>query len=247
MDKDNIHEMLDRVEQVNETEPVIENVYQKIVRVIRILSTVGISKDQVNKQQSYKFRGIDDVYNALAPALSEVGLIILPEVTEREIVERQTKQGGALFYVTLRVKYHFVSADDSSSHIVVAYGEAMDTGDKATNKAMSAAYKYACFQAFCIPTEAQDADKTTHEVAPQTVETTVFDLNVSDFVEKIDSCFTTTITNGKQLVECQDEKGVKETIGELNKPDDGGKLKLAVWKNLESNVRAYIKDMEEYT
>ena len=43
----------------------------------------------------------------------------------------------------------------------------MDTSDKATNKAMSAAYKYAAFQTFAIPTEADnDADGHTHEVSP---------------------------------------------------------------------------------
>lgn len=141
-----------------------QNVYQKIARVTKKLSEVGIRKNQTNTFDKYKFRGIDDVYNALAPAISEVGLVILPEVLEREVVERQAKGGGALFYVTLKVRYHFVSADDSSKHVVEAYGEAMDRGDKATNKAMSAAYKYACFQTFCIPTEAQDADSETHEV-----------------------------------------------------------------------------------
>lgn len=41
----------------------------------------------------------------------------------------------------------------------------MDSGDKATNKAMSAAYKYAAFQAFAIPTEGDnDADGSTHEI-----------------------------------------------------------------------------------
>jgi hypothetical protein len=45
----------------------------------------------------------------------------------------------------------------------------MDSADKATNKAMSAAYKYACLQTFCIPTEGDnDADATTHQVAPAT-------------------------------------------------------------------------------
>ena len=50
----------------------------------------------------------------------------------------------------------------------------MDSGDKATNKAMSAAYKYAAMQAFAIPTEGDnDADSTTHEViaAPRTTST----------------------------------------------------------------------------
>jgi hypothetical protein len=44
----------------------------------------------------------------------------------------------------------------------------MDSADKATNKAMSAAYKYLALLVFCIPTEASaetDADFSTHEIA----------------------------------------------------------------------------------
>jgi hypothetical protein len=63
------------------------------------------------------------------------------------------------------MEFNFVSALDGSKHTVKTFGEAMDSADKATNKAMSAAYKYAAFQAFCIPTEGDtDADATTHEV-----------------------------------------------------------------------------------
>lgn len=141
-------------------------VYQSISLISAELSHEGISKDRSNQQQGYKFRGIDDCLNALAPLLSKNNLVILPEVLEREVVERQTKNGGALFYVTVKVKYVFVNSEDDSRHDVVTYGEAMDSADKATNKAMSAAYKYAVIQAFCIPTEGEnDADAVTHDVA----------------------------------------------------------------------------------
>jgi hypothetical protein len=140
-------------------------VYQSISLVSAELAHEGISKDRSNQQQGYKFRGIDDCLNALAPLLSRSNLVILPEVLEREVVERQTKSGGALFYVTVKVKYAFVNSEDDSRHDVVTYGEAMDSADKATNKAMSAAYKYAVIQAFCIPTEGEnDADAVTHNV-----------------------------------------------------------------------------------
>jgi hypothetical protein len=142
-------------------------VYNAISRVMADLTTVGISKDQRNLQQGYKYRGIDDAYNALAPIMSKRGLICLPRVLERDCVERQTKSGGTLFYVTVAVEYDLVSADDGSRHTVRTYGEAMDSADKATNKAMSAAYKYMAFQTFCIPTQGDnDADATTHEVLP---------------------------------------------------------------------------------
>lgn len=140
-------------------------VYLAIAKVAAALAKDGIGKDRKNQAQGYSFRGIDDVYNALAPILSANGLCILPNVLERTVVERVNKGGTALFYVTVKVEFAFVSAEDGSTHKVTTYGEAMDSGDKATNKAMSAAYKYAAMQAFCIPTEGDnDADATTHEV-----------------------------------------------------------------------------------
>jgi hypothetical protein len=142
-------------------------VYKAINAVQAELSTVGITKDRRNMQgNGYNFRGIDDVYNTIAPLLAKHGLCILPRVLSRECVERVSQKGGALFYITVEVEFDFVSAEDGSKHTVKTFGEAMDSGDKATNKAMSAAYKYAAFQAFSIPTEADnDADAHTHAVA----------------------------------------------------------------------------------
>lgn len=139
-------------------------VYDCIVAVSREIAQQGISKTRSNAQQGYKFRGIDDVLNALSPLLAKYRLVILPRILSRSVVERATQKGGVLFYVTVEAEFDFVSAADSSTHTVKTYGEAMDSADKATNKAMSAAYKYAAFQTFCIPTEGDnDADAVTHE------------------------------------------------------------------------------------
>jgi len=144
------------------------SVYKAINAVQAELAVSGITKDRTNTQGSgYKFRGIDDVYNAIAPLLAKHGLCILPRVLSRTVDERTSRNGGALFYVTVDSEFDFVCAEDGSKHTVKTFGEAMDSGDKATNKAMSAAYKYACFQAFSIPTESDnDADAHTHEVKP---------------------------------------------------------------------------------
>ena len=143
-------------------------VYAAIGAVSAAMSHTGISKARKNQQQGYNFRGIDDVLNALSTALVGAGLVILPRCVERIVVERETKNGGALFNVTCRVEFDLVSTEDGSKHTVSTYGEAMDSADKATNKAMSAAYKYLALLVFCIPTEASpetDADFSTHEVA----------------------------------------------------------------------------------
>jgi hypothetical protein len=142
-------------------------VYQAINAVQGALSVEGIGKTRKNMQGSgYMFRGIDEVYNALSPLLAKHGLVIIPRMIGRTCEERASKAGGALFYVTVEAEFDFVSAEDGTKHTARTFGEAMDSGDKATNKAMSAAYKYAAFQTFAIPTEGnQDADAETHEVA----------------------------------------------------------------------------------
>jgi len=143
-------------------------VYAAIVGVIRDMSIDGIAKDRKNTAQSYNFRGIDDVYNALSPALAKNNLCMLPRVKSRTMTEGATKSGGTLFYVVCEVDFDLVCSLDGSIHTITSIGEAMDSADKATNKAMSAAYKYAAMQAFAIPTEGtNDADAHTPEPAPR--------------------------------------------------------------------------------
>ena len=145
-----------------------QKVYGAIAAVTGKLAKSGISKDQKNQHQRYFFRGIDDVYNALSRLLAEAQLCILPRVLKRKCKERTSNNGGVLFHVTVEVEFDFVSAEDGSTHTAKMIGEAMDSGDKGTSKAMSAAYKNACLQAFCIPTKGDnDADASTHEVQPQ--------------------------------------------------------------------------------
>jgi len=142
------------------------SVYRAASAVSAAFAEHGIGKTRQNEQQRYKFRGIDEVMNALAPLLVEHGLLIVPRMVERSSEERQTKSGNAMFTVTVAAEFDFVSVEDGSAFTARTYGEAMDTGDKATNKAMAVAYKYAAFQTFCIPTEGggdTDADAVTHE------------------------------------------------------------------------------------
>lgn len=143
-------------------------VYAAICAVQKAMSEGGIAKNGWNQGQSFAFRGIDSVYNALAPVLAANGLTMLPRVVEHTATERVSNGNKALFSVTVKMEFDLVAASDGSKHTICMLGEAMDSGDKATNKAMSAAYKYAAFQAFCIPTEGDnDADAHNHEVQPR--------------------------------------------------------------------------------
>lgn len=151
--------------------PPSETVYQKIAAVQSELAKVGISKSRKSQApgQSYDFRGIDEVYNTLAPLMADYGLCILPRIVAHSLTERgKTRNGAAIFSAIVSAEFDFVSADDGSIHVVRTMGEAMDSSDKATNKAMSAAYKYAALMTFAIPTEGDnDADAHTPEVLAQ--------------------------------------------------------------------------------
>jgi hypothetical protein len=177
-------------------------VYHAIAAVMAEIGTDGISKNRKNQQQGYNFRGIDEVYNALSPILSKHKLCILPRILAREVLERQTKSGGALFYVTVEAEFDLVCAEDGSKHTIRTFGEAMDSADKATNKAMSAAYKYAAMQAFCIPTEGDnDADATSYEVAPADTPTKPSASPVE--TPKTFNSYLTSLTSAKTLGEAQ--------------------------------------------
>lgn len=138
-------------------------VYQAIANVTGDLAKVGISKDSTNSAQGFKFRSIDAFYNALAPLLAKHGLVIIPRVISRAVTERQTNKGGILFSVVLDIEYDFVAAKDGSIHTARFCGEASDSGDKGTNKALSAGYKYCVMEAFCVPVKGHidDADADT--------------------------------------------------------------------------------------
>ena len=130
-----------------------------------VMSELGaITKNKRNQQQGFSYRGVDDVMNALNPLMVKHKLFCVPKVLRNEREERQTSRGSNLLYSIVTMEYTLY-AEDGSSVSAVVIGEGMDSGDKATNKAMAIAYKYAMFQIFSIPTEetAPDADQTTPE------------------------------------------------------------------------------------
>ena len=140
------------------------NIYEAITAIMNDGYVIG--KEKTNNQQGFKYRGIDDVMNTYYPLLAKYKVFVVPEVISESRSERETKGGGVLLYSILRIKYTFY-AEDGSSVSAVVIGEGMDSGDKASNKAMAVGMKYALFQTFCIPTEEmRDPDSESHEVAP---------------------------------------------------------------------------------
>ena len=154
-------------------------IYPALIKANKAIG--AIAKNNANQQQHFMFRGVDDVYNELHPILAECGIVIIPEVVNYEVSERQARN-GVLLYTRATILHHF-TAEDGSHVTTKVVGEAMDSGDKGMNKAMSIALRYALFQIFTIPTkEDKDPDATSYEIVPQTAVDT-------DYQSRVEAAF----------------------------------------------------------
>lgn len=141
----------------------------KIFRQIaQVMKDVGaVAKKDRNAQQGFNYRGIDAVMNAINPAFQKHGVFVVPAILEQIREVKTTQKGSVMNYSICKIEYRFYAEDGSYVRAVVV-GEAMDSADKATNKAMAVAFKYACFQVLCIPTEEmKDPDASGEPVAPR--------------------------------------------------------------------------------
>lgn len=136
-------------------------IYEAMAAVMAEMNAIGKDK-KCTQGANYNYRGIDDVYNAIQPLLGKHKIFVLPRAMERTSESRTTRNGANMEVVTVKMRYIFAHADGSSVE-ACTIGEAMDSGDKATNKAMAIAHKYAILQTFCVPTEdMEDPDAVAH-------------------------------------------------------------------------------------
>lgn len=174
------------------------SIYQSITKIMEEVPSIG--KTQRNKTQGFMYRGIDDVMNALQPLLAKNKVFIVPEILEQMREERTTSKGGNLIYSICKIKYKFY-AEDGSSVEAITIGEGMDSGDKATNKAMAIAMKYALFQVFCIPTdEMKDPDSETPEQSTKKSNTTDNQISEAD-AKKVEAMMKEMGWNVEELLQ----------------------------------------------
>ena len=182
----------------------MSDIYQAITDIMS--EGYAITKDKRNQKQGYVYRGIDDVMNTFQPLLAKHRVFVVPEVLNQQRQERTTDKDRTLLYSILTMRYTFY-AEDGSSVSAVVIGEGMDSGDKASNKAMSVAMKYAMFQVFCIPTEEmQDPDADT---PPPTMPTIIRCDNCGEEIEPY------TDANGKTVGVKRWAESSKEAFGRV--------------------------------
>jgi hypothetical protein len=159
-------------------------IFRKIPKIMGLVGAIG--KDRRNAIQNYAFRGIDDMYNALNEHMASEGVFCVPEVVDDKSETFQTKDGKSGYRALLTMCYTFY-AEDGSFVTCTVKGEATDYSDKATNKAMSAAQKYAFLQIFCIPTEEpKDSENDSPPVPPESAVKPTGDNYTSEDYQNVD-------------------------------------------------------------
>ena len=142
----------------------MENKNLIFAKISAIMADIdAIEKNNTNTGQGYKFRGIDDIYNALHNHFAKHGVFYTSDVLKQTREERPTKSGGVMIYTILKVKFTFYAVDGSNVSSIIV-GEGSDSGDKSSNKAMSTALKYALMQLLLIPTK---EEKDTEFQSPE--------------------------------------------------------------------------------
>ncbi len=138
----------------------LKMVYHGLAAVRDHLAKEGLGKNQTNQHQNFKFRGIDDLYGILQPALAAGSVVMAPSLIAMDRKEYTTDKGKLQFYTLVTVQYRFTSLADGSEALFSYAGEAADTGDKSLSKALTMAFKSFCFHVFQIPLNGNDdADK----------------------------------------------------------------------------------------
>jgi hypothetical protein len=208
------------------------NVYA-LINQVKLALDAGGGIQKTREAPQYQFRGIDDMYNALCRLTAEVGLTMLPRVRKHtfELKER-IKDGKVVGYQThafVEMSIDFVSEHDLTQHRIRTVGEGIDTSDKATNKSLSAAFKYGCLMSFMIPTEGSMVDSEQDDIPvqapkalpapaekPTKAEAKAAKAKVSDMIEKVSDTANRGFDNSQDALE--ETENLSRVIDEAKHP-----------------------------
>lgn len=108
----------------------------------------------------YNFRGVDRVVNAVGPALRRHGVLVFPtRILSIDYREARTAKGTAMQDCTVTVQWTVRGPKGDDLPPMESAGQATDTQDKATSKAISVAQRVLFLASLQIPTQDPDIDR----------------------------------------------------------------------------------------
>lgn len=197
------------------------NIYERLSAISTELATVAKNLEvQVSQNNKYKAVGEADVLRAVKPLEAKYRVFSYP--VNREIIESgtlETQSGNMVrkqFFLRVKATYRFINIDKPEEYVdIISYGDGIDSGDKATGKALTYADKYALLKAYKIVTgddpdqeasqELLSADtkkvvsgKTTRKIEVGSVDTLIKNLTY-------EQALTIKIPSGKTFKELKKE------------------------------------------
>ena len=122
---------------------------------------------RVTDKSSYKAVSERDVLDAVKPIEQKYRVFSLPisrKIIAQDVLEKVSEYNGKTsktytMYMRIETTYRFYNIDKPDEYIdTITYADGLDTGDKASGKAMTYADKYALMKAYKIST-GDDPDK----------------------------------------------------------------------------------------
>jgi hypothetical protein len=139
----------------------VSKIHAALIDAMREIAKTGIAKTEKASLggATVNYRGIEAAMNEMSVILIKCGITVTPSYSDLVMFERAKAEGKATRFATVKGAFTFTAAEDGSSVKCEAYGEAMDSGDKAVTKAQSVAFRTALFQQFVVPTMAMDPEE----------------------------------------------------------------------------------------
>ena len=149
------------------------NIYEKLSAITAEIGVVEKNLNvKVNSNSSYKAVSERDVLDAVKPIEQKYRVYSYPanrKIIDRDVLTKETEYNGTItrtntLFMRVETVYRFVNIDKPDEFIeTTVYGDGLDTGDKASGKAMTYADKYALMKAYKLST-GDDPDK---EASPE--------------------------------------------------------------------------------
>lgn len=220
--------------QINAPAPALK-IYSAIPAIMAELDP--IAKDSRNTQQGFNYRSIDAIYNVLVILLAKHKVFTTVNIVHKEFAERKTNSGGTMIHVRCNFEIYFHAEDGSWVRTTIP-SEGMDSGDKATNKAISFAHKYAMLTTFSIPTkDMQEGDAISPEPSAPANQSRPPNVAVNATVKDPgDYTFTFGKYKGKKIREVSLENSINYAKWLMKDPNYGNK-KYAV--DLVNAIKAW--------
>lgn len=149
------------------------NIYEKLSAITAEIGVVEKNLNvKVSSNSSYKAVSERDVLDAVKPIEQKYRVYSYPanrKIIDRDVLTKETEYNGTItrtntLFMRVETVYRFVNIDKPDEFIeTTVYGDGLDTGDKASGKAMTYADKYALMKAYKLST-GDDPDK---EASPE--------------------------------------------------------------------------------